>query len=117
MNESDIFSYLKKNHQGRERAITIGDLTKKFSVFNISGRAIRQLIRNLNEQGYPISTCNEGVFWSENPQDFRIQIYDLKSRIEEEQKRIKDLEKIILKLTGQMGFEFDEIRQKAFGQI
>ncbi len=99
-----LYEYLRANHRGMSNLTTVSRLAY---LFETSCPQIREEIREMNLAGLPITTSRDGVFWSDCPHDFEIQIADLKSRIEKISVRIHALEKIVLAFRGQSRFDFD----------
>ena len=55
----DIYEYLTKNHVGKENAVFSKELEQRFSV---SDRALRRMISDLREEGFPVCSGCTGYY-------------------------------------------------------
>lgn len=76
----NLLYFLKKHHQGRDRAITIKQIMNELRVLRLTDPDIRFALRQLNLEGYPIVTCSQGVYWATEPADLDRYMANLSSR-------------------------------------
>jgi len=94
-----LICLLRKDHQGQDRAIKIRDLVLYFSSLHTSDREIRDTLRQLNHEGYPVltSTRNKmGVYWAQSQSEIEEYRSNLISRLTSLKERIEDVENIKL---------------------
>jgi hypothetical protein len=99
-----ICTLLHRDHKGRDRAILVRDLSV---YFRCPEREIRETLRLLNMEGYPIVTSTSipmGVYWAATEQEVDEYLANLKARATSIFKRMAAIDKIKTKefLKGQM---------------
>ena len=99
-----LICLLRKDHQGQDQAIKIRDLVLYFSSLHTNDREIRDTLRQLNHEGYPVLTSvhnKMGVYWAKSQGEIEEYRSNLISRLTSLKERIEDVENIRLE-KGQM---------------
>jgi hypothetical protein len=99
-----LICLLKKDHQGQDRAIKIRDLVDYFRPLHTNDREIRDTLRQLNHEGYPVLTSTNppyGVYYAQTQDEINEYRANLVSRLTSLKERIEDVEQIRLE-PGQM---------------
>ena len=105
--KENIRRHLMMNHFGKERAITIRDLTVELMPIRSNDREIRQAIRDLNMEGVPVLTTTRfpfGVYYGASSEEVGEYLANLGARMRAILDRMKAVDKIKTKefLKGQM---------------
>lgn len=87
-----IGTYLKRNHNTRNKAALSKQLEAAFSC---KGTEIRRCINMLRSNGIPICSCVDGYFYSDNTADISSTVNQLHSRINKIEQAKGGLEKYI----------------------
>ncbi len=88
-----IGTYLKRNHNTRNKAALSKQLEAAFSC---KGTEIRRCINMLRSKGIPICSCVNGYFYSDNTEDISSTVNQLYSRISKIEQAKDGLKKYIL---------------------
>jgi biotin operon repressor len=109
--EHDFLMYIKKYHQGKEKAVSSAYLQGKFS---ISSRTVRKIVNQLRNNGNPICSDENGYYYAMDTDEVLNSIYQMTSRIREIAKAKNGLVKALGKFpdkSGQLSFEIDRGRE------
>jgi len=98
----DAIAELLKTHVGRSKAITSGDIARRFGIpDNDTTRQTRHLIKEaMIKHGIPIGALREGYFVVESPQELAECVLDLQNRIDRTEERLVLLKKTYYALHG-----------------
>lgn len=110
--EYDFLTYIKKYHQGREKAVSSAYLQKKFS---ISSRTVRKIVNQLRNDGNPICSDENGYYYAIDKDEVLNSVYQMNSRIKEIAKAKNGLVKSLGKFpdeSGQLKIEVDEEKKR-----
>ena len=101
---NDLNLFIQFHHKGKDQAITVKDLSYRFKV---SDREIRDCLRILNLNGYPVLTSTGdpyGVYYASNEKEIDEYLANLKSRATSIFRRMAAIDRIKTKdfLSGQL---------------
>lgn len=94
--KSHLKSILESNHRGRDQAIKIRNMISLYRL-EMSDRQIRDVIRELNMEGYPILSTVEppfGLYWASSETEIEEYLCNLGSRAQAIHQRMAALSKI-----------------------
>ncbi|SHE61414.1 HTH domain-containing protein [Tissierella praeacuta DSM 18095] len=106
--EHDFLIYIKKYHQGKEKAVSSAYLQRRFS---ISSRTVRKIVNQLRNDGNPICSDENGYYYATDKDEVLNSVYQMTSRIREIAKAKNGLIKALGEFTdesGQLRLEIDE---------
>lgn len=92
MQDKTLLSYLKKHHNGADKAASSGVLEAAFAV---TGREIRTAVNALRTGGEPICSDETGYYYAATEQELRHSILQLESRIGQIERAKRGLEKAL----------------------
>ncbi|MBZ2175626.1 HTH domain-containing protein [Schnuerera sp. xch1] len=76
----DFLTYIKKYHQGKEKAVSSAYLQNRFS---ISSRSVRKIVNQLRNDGNPICSNENGYYYGTDKDEVLNSVYQMNSRIKE----------------------------------
>jgi hypothetical protein len=74
--DRNFLDYFKAAHTGKENAIKGKDLSP-----NRKEKEIQLIMQRLREAGYPICACQQGYYYSENPDDIKKSLEAYRTKI------------------------------------
>ena len=88
--KKDILDSLKLYHKGERSPIYSAEFERRFG---IPGTKVRDIIRDLRRDGYPIGNCSKGYYYCQSRKELDALIDDLKGRALSMLKTVSMLEK------------------------